>query len=217
MSIAPKKQRMQLQTVPGAALLVAALALGTLTACGAGGGRAGTAAAGGSTATTSAVSSSNPGKAEQSTIDDFTVSYDEYGLITPNFFYATSTDSFWSIQADVAENPWDPNFKTVLRIDIQKPAGGNMPVVGGKTFAIEDNASYEKFPGFFLVFNGQQSTLRRVESGVISFSADSTLSGDVDGSYDVVLTDYDSTISPTPHYRLKGTFRFKAGTYNAVL
>ena len=167
-------------------------------------------------AATAAVSPSNAGKAAQNAADNFTVSYDEYGLLKANFFYSTYTDSFWSIQADIAENVWDPNFKTVMRIDIQKPAAGGMPGVGGKTFAIEDNAQYEKFPGSFLVFNGQRSTLRKVESGTISFSPDSTLSGDVSGSYDVMLTDYDSTISPTPHYRLMGTFNFKVGTYNSA-
>ncbi len=198
-------------------VLVAVLSLGTLTACGSGGGQTGAVATGESTtAAAAAVSPSNAGEAAQNTTDNFTVSYDEYGLLKANFFYSTCNDSFWSIQADIAENVWDPNFKTVLRIDIQKPAAGDMPVVGGKTFAIEDNAQYEKFPGSFLVFNGQQSTLRKVESGTISFSQDSTLSGDVSGSYDVMLTDYDSTISPTPHYHLMGTFSFKVGTYNSA-
>jgi hypothetical protein len=196
------------------ALLVAVLSLATLTACGAGSGQTG-AATGKSSATTG--TPPNSGMADQSTIDSFTVSYDEYGLIKPTFFYSLYTDSFWSIQADVAENVWDPNFKTVVRIDIQKPVGSDMLSVGGKTFAIEDNAPYEKFPGSFLVFNGQQSTLRRVEAGAISFSPDSILSGYVNGSYDVMLTDYDSAISPTPHYRLMGTFSFKAGTYNAAI
>ena len=208
------RKRIKLQHMLVVALLFAVLSLATLTGCGAGSGQKG-AATGESTAAT--VTASNSGMTEQSTINSFTASYDEYGLIKPNFFYSIYTDSFWSIQADVAENVWDPNTKTVVRIDIQKPAGSDMLSVGGKTFAIEDNAPYEKFPGSFLVFNGQQSTLRRVEAGTISFSPGSILSGYVNGSYDVLLTDYDSAIFPTPHYRLMGTFSFKAGTYNAIL
>lgn len=49
-----------------------------------------------------------------------------------------------------------------------------MPGIGGKTFSMEDNGQYEKFPGAFVVFNGEKSVLKKVDQGNISFSPDST-------------------------------------------
>ena len=92
------------------------------------------------------------------------------GLFKPNYYYSTNNNAYWSIQADVAENVWDPTFKTVIRIDIPKSDNGVMPSIGGKTFSIEDNPQYEKFPGTFLVFNGEKSTLKKVSQGTITFS-----------------------------------------------
>ena len=88
-----------------------------------------------------------------------------------------------------------------------------MPGIGGKTFSIEDNPSYEKFPGAFLVFNGERSTLKKVGQGTISFSADSTET-EATGAFDVTLTDNDSTLVPPPQYHLKGIFNFKLATNN---
>jgi len=112
----------------------------------------------------------------------------------------------------VAENEWDRDFKTVIRIDIQKSAQGGMPGLGGKTFAIEAGASHEQFPGVFLVFNGQKSTLKKVGQGTISFTPGST-ADEVTGEFDVIMTDNDSSVVPPPQYRLTGAFHFsvKAG------
>ena len=210
------KHGIRLQQMLMTSVLVAVMSLGSLTACGSGGGQTGATAtvSNGSTASTNVVVPSDANRT-QTTTDNFAVTYDEYGLAKPNFFYSTNNDSFWSIQADIADNVWDPNFKTVMRIDIIK-TNGTAPVIGGKTFSIEDSAQYEKFPGVFIVLNGENSALKKVESGTISFVQDSTLSGDINGAFDVILTDYDSTISPTPHYRLMGTFSFKMGTYGAA-
>jgi hypothetical protein len=205
------KHGIRLQQMLMTSVLVAVLSLGSLTACGSGGGQTGpaTAVLSNSNTSTAVVAPANIGA--QNTTDSFTVTYDEYGLIRPNFFYSTNTDDFCSIQADVGENVWDPNFKTVMRIDIPK-TNGAVPGISGKTFSIEDTTLYERFPGTFIVFNGERSTLKKVESGTITFTQESTLSGDVIGTFDVMLTDYDSAISPTPHYRLMGTFSFKMGT-----
>ena len=86
-----------------------------------------------------------------------------------------------------------------------------MPSVGGKTFSIEDNPQYEKFPGTFLVFNGEKSTLKKVSQGTITFSPDSAAS-QATGDFDVTLVDNDSSIDPAPQYHLKGMFNFKLGT-----
>lgn len=141
----------------------------------------------------------------------FAITIDEYGLLAPTFYYSTNNGSFWSIQADIANDIYDPDFKCVIRIDILKENGA-MPAIN-KTFSIEDNGQYEKFPGTFFVFNGQESTNRKVEQGTISFTSDSTASGNVTGSFDVILTDYDSTTVPAPQYNIKGDFSFKMGTY----
>jgi hypothetical protein len=205
------KHGIRLQQMLMTSVLVAVMSLGSLTACGSGGGQTGPSAVVSNSNTSTAVVVPSNIDTTQNTTDNFAVTYDEYGLIRPTFFYSTNNDSFWSIQAGVGENVWDPNFKTVMRIDIAK-TNGTVPSIGGKTFAIEDTTLYEKFPGTFTVFNGEKSVLKKVESGTITFSQDSTFSGDVNGTFDVMLTDYDSTNLPTPHYHLMGTFSFRMGT-----
>jgi mannitol/fructose-specific phosphotransferase system IIA component (Ntr-type) len=196
-------------------MLLTAVLVALLAACGGGGSQAssGAATAGASTGTGTAVTASN---VDQNLVQAnfLTVTYDEYGLIQPNYYYSTNNDAYWSIQSDVAEDVWDTNFKTVLRIDIPK-SGGVMPSIGGKTFAIEDNAQYEKFPGAFLVFNGEKSTLKKVSQGTISFSPESTAT-EATGDFDVTLTDNDSALIPSPQYHLKGIFNFKMGTSNSA-
>lgn len=186
-------------------MLLTAVLAGLLTACGGGGGGGAEAQgnAAGNVATTE--------YQEQVNINSFTVTNDDYGLLTPNFYYSTNNEAFWSIQADIAENVYDPNFRCVMRIDITK-VNGAMPDIN-KTFSIEDNPLYEKFPGIVLVPNGREFTDKKVEQGLISFEPGSTASGNVKGSFDVILTDYDSATVPAPQYHLKGNFGFKMGTY----
>lgn len=186
-------------------MLLTAVLAALLTACGGGGG--GGAEAQGNTADNLATIEYQ----EQVNINYFTVTSDDYGLLTPNFYYSTNNEAFWSIQAAMAENVYDPNFRCVMRIDITK-ANGAMPDIN-KTFSIEDNPQYEKFPGSFFVLNGQELTNKKVEQGLISFEPKSTASGNVKGSFDVILTDYDSVTVPAPQYHLKGIFGFEMGTY----
>jgi hypothetical protein len=140
-----------------------------------------------------------------------TVTTDEYGLQKPDFYYTTDNASFWTIQADIARDLWDNDFACVIRIDISK-MGGSMPALN-KIFALEEaHPQHEKFPGTFFVFNGQKSVQKKVEQGIISFTPDSTEYGDINGTFDVIMTDYDSTILPPPQYRLSGSFSFRMGT-----
>jgi hypothetical protein len=138
---------------------------------------------------------------------------DEYGLKNPNFYYSTNNNAFWSIQADIQVNLVDPDAACVIRIDIPKSDTTELPIIGGKTYSIGENALYETFPGIFIVFNGEKSVSKKVESGIISFTPESTVDDIIIGSFDVVLTDYDSTTVPAPQYRLTGSFNFKMGTY----
>ena len=144
--------------------------------------------------------------------DYFTITSDDYGLMTPNFYYSTDNASFWSIQADVANGIWDPNFQCIIRIDIPKAADGAMPALN-RTYSIENNPQYEQFSGEFLVFNGHKSVYKKVEQGLISFTPDTTAAGTVAGVFDVTLTDYDSSIVPPPQYHLKGTFSLQIGVF----
>ncbi len=140
------------------------------------------------------------------------ISASEYRFsVTPNFYYSTDNQSFWSIQANVATSLTDINSRNVFRIDIAKN-GAPLPLLN-KSFSIEAGGQFEKFPGTFNVLDGQQSSAKKVEKGTIVFSPDSVMSEQVSGSFDVVLTDYDSTISPAPHYALKGVFSFRMGGY----
>lgn len=139
----------------------------------------------------------------------FTIIRDDYKLQKPNFYYSSDNPAYWSIQADIAENVHDEQFKSVIRIDIPK-INGILPDLN-KTFSIGESAAYETFPGFFYVFNGQKSVHKKVERGIISFAFNS--SGTVSGEYDVILTDYDSEIIPAPQYNIAGSFKFDVGTY----
>lgn len=151
---------------------------------------------------------------EQIDTNSFVVTSDDYEILTPNFYYSTNNAAFWSIQAAVAKDLYDPDFKYVIRVDVLKE-DGIMPAIN-KTFSIGDNAPYEKFPGKIFVFNGHESTNKKVEEGTISFTPDSTASRNVTGFFDVTLTDYDSATVPPPRYHLKGSFNFKMETYGAA-
>lgn len=151
---------------------------------------------------------------EQIHTNSFTITSDDYDILTPNFYYSTNNAAFWSIQAAVTKDLYDPDFKYVMRIDVLKQ-DGVMPDIN-KIFSVEDNAQYEKFPGKIFVFNGQESTNKKVEEGTISFTPDSTASRNVTGFFDVTLTDYDSATVPPPRYHLKGSFNFKMETYGAA-
>lgn len=202
------RRGIRLQQMLQTAVLVAVLAIGTM-ACGSGGGGGAPAQGAPSGATTA---TTQPSTDTRQYANSWVLTLDEYGLQNPTFYYSTSNESFWSIQANIAESVWDPNFKTIMRVDILKSAANGTPSIGGKTYAIEAGGMHEKFPGEFLVFNGQRSVLKKVESGTISFTPASTLDGEISGEFDVMLTDYDSPTSPPPHYHLKGTFDFRMGT-----
>lgn len=151
---------------------------------------------------------------KESDANKFTITKDDYGLLAPNFYYSTNNSVFWSIQANIAKDLYDPDFKCIIRIDILKE-NGVMPDIN-KTFSIEDNGQHEKFPGNIFVFNGQESTNKKVERGIISFTQDSTASGNATGSFDIIMTDYDSAAVPAPSYRLMGSFNFMMETYGAA-
>lgn len=140
-----------------------------------------------------------------------TVTSDDYALVQPTFYYSTVNEFFWSIQANISTAVVDINSKCVVRIDIPITAAGLPPL--NKTFSILDDTQHDKFPGNFFVFNGKESTKNLVESGYISFSPDTVAEQLVSGSYDVIMTDYDSGTSPPPHHRIKGIFSFKMGEY----
>lgn len=190
-------------------MLIAAVLAGLLTACGGGGG--GGAEDQGSAAENVATTQYQ----EQVHINYFSATSDDYDILTPNFYYSTNNEAFWSIQAAMAENIYDPNFRCVMRIDISKE-NGVLPDIN-KTFSIEENPLYEKFPGIVLVPNGRESTDNKVEQGLISFEPGSMTSGKVKGSFDVMLTDYDSATVPAPKYRLQGNFTFEMGTYGPAV
>ncbi len=140
-----------------------------------------------------------------------TLSIDEYGLATHNFYSSTNNAEFWSIQASIAKDIHDINALTVIRIDIKK-IGNSMRSLN-KTFSIEESPVAEKFPGEVLIFNGQKSTGKRVESGTITFTPTSDAATQVQGTFDVVMTDYDVSQVNPPHYRIKGDFSFQINTY----
>lgn len=202
-------QGLRLQRLLTASVLAAVISLSTLTMSGCGSG------AGNSVAAYPAVSSAGlvpstqaPQAAPQ---DYFTMSEDGYGLMKPNFYYSSDNDRFWTIEANIATNVADINTLSVYRIEIPKD-GSPLPSLN-KTFSIEQGTGFDQFPGEFLVFDGQKSTKKKVESGLISFTSDSTASGKVTGTFEVTMTDYDAPLLPAPQYRLKGSFDFVMGSF----
>jgi hypothetical protein len=140
-----------------------------------------------------------------------TVTSDNYNLVKPTFYYSTVNESFWSIQANIASYIQDINTRCVIRVDVPK-INGNWPLLN-KKFSIEDNPNYETFPGKILVFNGNPTTMSKVEHGIISFTSDSITSEHVSGFFEVTMTNYDSGILPLPQHHLRGDFNFKMGEY----
>ncbi len=198
-------------------MLVTAALVALLAACGsgAGGARASSVpSATGSTAS-SAIATAYNGQ-EQAADDYLLLTTDEYGLLQPTFFYATDNDTFWCIESAVAKDAVDPDYKTIIRIDIPKTNGASLPDVSGKTFSIEADGPFDQFPGFFLVFNGQKSTFKKAVAGTISFSPGSSAAEKVEGDFDIVIADYDSTAVPAPRYRLQGRFSFTMNTSGPV-
>jgi hypothetical protein len=203
-------------------MLVTAALVALLAACGGGGGSdtASTDTDGTSTTTqtttTQTTATQTGANVTVSAIEydnELTLTEDDYGLQKWNFYYSTNNASFWSIQANIAANVDDVNCVSVIRIDIPVSESTPLPDITGQNYSIEANGLYQEFPGTFMVFNGEKSTLKKVESGTISFTSDSTVDDIVKGSFDVILTDYDSTTVPAPQYRLVGNFNFKMGTY----
>lgn len=202
-----------LQRLLMTSVLAAVLSLATVTLTGCGGG-------GDSTTASPSVSApagvdAAPTEVRIDAGSYFRMTSDEYGLVKPNFYYSTDNASFWSIQANLAKSVTDIDSEAVFRIDIPKP-NGRMPSLD-RAYSIEDGTALEQFPGTFMVFNGQKSVKKKVESGVIFFSSDSVSSSRVSGTFEVTLTDYDSSMSPAPQYQLKGSFHFVMGTYGLAL
>lgn len=150
------------------AALAAILSFSGLSLSGCGGGGSGS---DGITTQTPLVSSSNTSSATALTqpfkTNYLTVTATDYALAQPTFYYSTVNESFWSIQANVAKAVIDIDSESVIRIDIEKTAGG-FPRLN-KTFSIGTDNQYEKFPGSFLVFNLKKSTGNKVESGITPF------------------------------------------------
>ncbi len=196
-------------------MLVTAALVALLAACG--GGASDTASTSTDSAgTTTTIQTQTGANVTVSAVEydnQLTLTEDDYGLKKPNFYYSTNNATFWSIQANIAANVDDINCVSVIRIDIPVSDTTPLPSIGGQTYSIEENALYVTFPGTFMVFNGEKSTLKKVESGTISFTSDSTVDDIVKGSFDVIMTDYDSTTVPAPQYHLVGSFNFKMGTY----
>lgn len=194
-------------------MLLAAVLAGMLTACGGGGGGVDTYAPA-SVAGSGNVVNSAP-QEQQANTNYFVTTSDDFGLTSPTFYYSTNNEKYWSIQADLAEDVFDKDFLTIIRIQIMKE-NGVMPEIN-KTFSIDWDPQYDQFPGEFLIPNGQDSTRKKVERGLVTFAPESVASGEVLGSFDVILTDYDADRSPVPEYRIQGQFRFKMGTYGPAV
>jgi len=167
--------------------------------------------------TTSQIASNQTETAPEETLPAYSPNYfkitsSDFDILTPNYYFSADSVSYWSVQAAVAQDYWDPAYKCIIRIDIEKPGYNEMPAIN-KAFSLGENTLYDKFPGAFLVFNGELKVSKKVEEGVLIFTPDSKASGLVQATYDVIVSDIDPTSAPAPRYHITGSLNFTMGTY----
>jgi len=195
--------RLQQRLVTAALASILAFSELTLSGCGGGGGGGG--------AVAEPPVTTQYGTAQAAKTGYLTVTSDDYKLAAPTFYYSTVNETFWSIQANIAKYVQDIDTRCVIRIDVY-PVNGTWPTLN-KTFSIEDNPNYEKFPGSILVFNGSPSTQNKVDHGIITFAPDSVTAKHVSGFFEVTVKDDSAGTLPVPQHHLKGDFNFKMGEY----
>ncbi|HJV35337.1 hypothetical protein [Geomonas sp.] len=183
--------------------LVGALAISLpllLTACGGGGG---TQPSGITTTPSGSPSTHSPAVSSS-----FAFTADGYGMLHPTFLCASQSSLGLVLRAAIASTLTDPNFQTVIRIDItdacQLVPGGSYSL-GGAT------AGGTPFPGQIYFFNGHPSTLLQSTAGTITFSSIGKNTGDpIAGSFTAVVQDNGSSATPKPTYTIAATFSFSA-------
>jgi hypothetical protein len=134
---------------------------------------------------------------------------ENYGFQNATFMSATN-DNVVTLRASIAESMTDPNSTDIFRIDIQNPAQVN----SGVTYGVGAVNS----PVSLSFFDGLMSNLLTTLSGTISFTSFGSYDGDlVAGTFDVVIEDGNSDISPKPTYPVKGSFSFVVGSSGPIL
>jgi hypothetical protein len=134
---------------------------------------------------------------------------ENYGFQNATFMSATN-DNVLTLRASIAESMTDPNSTDLFRIDIQNAAQIN----SGETYLIGAVDS----PVSLSFFDGLKSNLLNTLSGSILFTSFGTHDGDlVAGSFDVVVEDGNSDISPKPTYPVRGSFTFVVGSSGPIL
>lgn len=188
------------RNVTGVWMVCAALVSLLLAGCGGGGGE-GSAAA---------LSSSSPGGAPGS----YVVTEDGYGLQNATFLVASRTGSTLVMRAAIASGMTDPNFRTVIRIDISQPSS----IVPG-SYSVGDGAGQlPAFPGEINVFNGHPSSALTTSAGTITFTSYGASSGDViAGSFEVAIEDRNFPAVTPPSYPIKVAFRHVLNTSGAIV
>jgi hypothetical protein len=135
----------------------------------------------------------------------FEVLVDDYGVSLPNLLYLSDNSAFWCLEAAQGRGALDPDFKSILRIDLPKSAYSIL-TGGDANFSLGSSTGNPRFPGSFLIFNRHSSTLKCIESGTISFSF-GTGRESITITFDVEFSDPSSRLTPAPRYHLKGRMR----------
>lgn len=140
---------------------------------------------------------------------------DGYGLQNATFLSATRSDVSTVLRGAIADSMTDPDFATVFRIDIAEPAS----ITGPGTYSVGgDSASFPKFPGEILIFNGHKSTLLATTSGTITFTSYGARSGEVIvGDFAIRVEDRNIALNPPPVHSIKVSFSFVVDTFGAIV
>lgn len=139
----------------------------------------------------------------------FDLTVDEYGLRRPTLLYSVTTPHFVRLDSAIGTSTSDGwNLKPLTTIYIDQPRA----VAAGTVYSVDPTSS-STFPGVVVFFNGEDSTSRRAVSGTVAVQKWGTVAGDlVAGSFDLVMTDGDSPVTPPPSYRMAGDFSYCLGS-----
>lgn len=154
------------------------------------------------------------GRAGLTPAPSFALTTDQYGVENPTYLSATRSTLGIVLRMAVASSMTDPDYRTVLRIDIEDPDA----VAAGALYPLGKEGGGAPPPAKLHLFNGHQSTLLQTTGGGIAFSSFGSSAGDlIAGSFSAVILDGNDTSTPKGSYTLAGNFTFTVGEDGPIL
>lgn len=148
-------------------------------------------------------------------LQSFKLVSDDYGVENATYVSATGSGSSIVLRAAVASSMTDPQYRTVMRLEITAPDA----VTPSSSYALGgSDPLLAPFPGAFQIFNGRSSTLLRTVAGSITFTSFGTGAGErIAGSFSATIEDGNDSTLPRGTYTVAGTFDLAMESYGGVL